>query len=126
MSLNYDMRELDIDIITEWWDRKEFGAYYSNQTLFESFMMRLMVMRPSNDGTIRADEAKTLILRNAIWEKHVGGIHIPHMFIRRMIGLKTNVFPAYSSDDYAKAIGRIIEEDAIKQLNDEFNGWDNF
>lgn len=125
MSLTYDLRGLDILNLPEWFAAHDYSDKHDNYTLFETLVFRMMVIRPSKDGTIRAAEAKTLIIRNRVWEAAEGGtgVLIPDEFIRRMIGLSTNVFPAYSDKEFDQQMGRIARE-AIQM--DMPKGWDNF
>lgn len=124
MAITYDLRKLDIDNLTEFWERKEFSDDYDNWTLFQSFVFRLVILRPSKTGEITIDAAKLAIERNHIWEvavshSHLAGINIPDMFIRRMIGLDTNIFPMHSDEQFNESVGRELRTSAMVDFNRE-------
>lgn len=110
MAITYDLNGLDISNLPEFWDRKEFSETHTNWTLFENFVFRMLVLRASDNGDITTDNVKTFILRNAVWERDETSLTIPVSFIRRMIGLRTNIFPAHSDEEFDAMIGRIIRE----------------
>lgn len=110
MAITYDLNGLDISNLPEFWDRKEFSETHTNWTLFENFVFRMLVLRASDNGDITTDNVKTFILRNAVWERDETSLTIPVSFIRRMIGLSTNIFPAHSDEEFDAMIGRIIRE----------------
>jgi hypothetical protein len=120
MAINFNLSKLDIENLPEWWDAYEFGDY-TNYDYFEAFVWRLMVLKPTRNGNIGPDEAKRAIVRNAIYEKVCGGIKIPAEFIRRMIGLETNIFPLHNDAQFKATIWRIIMDDVDRQTNEKVN-----
>lgn len=123
MAITYDLRNLDIDNIPEFWERKEFGEY-DNWTYFQSFIFRLVVLRPTKTGEITIDAAKLAIERNHIWEvalsnSRMAGITIPDSFIRRMIGLDTNIFPMHSDEEFNASVGRELRTSAMIDFDRE-------
>lgn len=125
MALTYDIRGLDITDIKEFWDSTEFDdeGLYTNWEYFQVFVFRMMILR-SIDCDLTVDNVKETIIRNRMYERVCDpGLELPIMFIRRMIGLSTNIFPSTSREEFGAALERIVRENTIRYMA---TGWDNF
>lgn len=116
MSLDYDMRNVS-GFSPEWWEVKQFGAYYDNSTLFETFVFRMMALRAGE--TITDSNIERFILRNRVYESAIGGIHIPDAFIRGLIGLRTNIFPAANDAQFGRVILNALYDKAHADMRNE-------
>lgn len=125
MAITYDASKLDTGNFAEWCERSDYDSTpWNNGQLFESFIFRMAAFRPMTNGTFDIESCKIAILRNRLYENAtIDGPIIPDEFIRRMIGLETNIFPRKSDDDFDMFIGRLIRENTLRYMP---TGWDNF
>lgn len=123
MALSYDMTKLDIASIPEWFETVEYGTDgYSNYALFEALVFRLMSIRSLKNGEITIANVREVIERSATMETVFGLPHIPADFIRRMIGLKTNVFPRITTKAFMTDVMESVMRDARVRVSRE-NEW---
>lgn len=125
MSLDYDLRKLDIPNLIEFWESTEYDekGLYTNWEYFTVFVHRLMVLR-SVDCDLTVDNVKETIIRNRMYESICEpGFVLPIMFIRRMIGLSTNVFPSHNREQFGATLERIVRENTMRYMPTD---WDNF
>lgn len=121
MAIHWDLTQLDITDLKEWWDRVEHeGSKHTNATLFESFVFRMMVLKPTSSGAITPESARVAAVRNEMYERALDqhGIHIPTSFIRRMIGLKTNIFPKDTDLQFNKWLAGELQKQATKKIGE--------
>ena len=109
MSLHYDTRDMRVENFEDWMRRVDEESHYENAVLFESFILRLTVTRPTDTGFLGERELEVAIARNKRYQETVGGLAIPHAFQRSMLGLSTNVFPRSTDAAFELALARIRE-----------------
>lgn len=126
MAISYDMRGLDITDIREWSERNDYSDTRTNWDLFVSFVHILAVVRPMTDGEFTIKACKLAIPRihafeDATMQRETR--RIPVMFIRRMIGLSTNIFPMADEEKFKTILGEILFTNSRYTLP---NDWDKF
>ena len=107
MTLDYDTRKTAIGDFATWLTTVDEESQHENGVLFEAFVFRLMITRPTDTGELGERELEVAIARNARYEEVAGGLTIPQSFQRSMLGLSTNVFPASSDATFSLDMTRI-------------------
>lgn len=124
MAITWNAKPLDTGDFAAWCEQRDYMPNRDNWELFTAFVFRLAALRCSPNGTVTAEVAKEFMVRDAMFcqvDPYLSPV--PYEFVRRMIGLETNIFPRQSDEQFAIYIGERMRENAINSFND---GWDNF
>lgn len=124
MAITWNAQPLDTGDFSAWCEQRDYAPNRDNWEFFTSFVFRLAALRCAPVGTVTPDVAKEFMVRDAMFcavDEYLSPI--PHEFVRRMIGLETNIFPRQSDEQFAIYIGERIRENAIASFQHD---WNNF